>query len=73
MLFTVGLSAPSASLYMTPSCGVSFTEPKEWDAIQRPRQAEQWAQENVMRFNKSKCNLDLFGLWQFSLSAQAGG
>ena len=44
--------------------------PKGWDTIQRPRQAEQWAQENLMRFNKARstcyscrCPCSLQGRW----------
>jgi len=35
----------------------AVSTPEGWDAIQRPRQAEQWVQMNLMRFNKAKCKV----------------
>ena len=44
----MGLSAPSASLVMTRGTGCH---------PERPKQSEQWAQVNLMTFNKSKCKI----------------
>ncbi|GAB0184609.1 mitochondrial enolase superfamily member 1 [Grus japonensis] len=48
-----GMSAPSASLPMTPSCVVNTLEGR--DAIQRD--LERWACANRMKFNKAKCKV----------------
>jgi len=40
----------------TKLCGVVDMS-EGWVAIQTPRQAEQWAQENLMKFNKAKCKI----------------
>ena len=56
MTLIVGLSAPSASLLMTPRCGVQSTHQRRQDAIQwNLDRIEQWAQVNFVMFNKSKC------------------
>ena len=53
---TVRLSVPSASLLMTPSCGVSI--PEGGDAIQRdPDRLEQWVQVNLMMLKKPKSRI----------------
>ncbi|GAB0183581.1 mitochondrial enolase superfamily member 1 [Grus japonensis] len=54
--WTVGSSAPSASLPMTPSCVVDMLEGR--DAIQLdPYRLEMWAHVNLMKFNKAKCKV----------------
>jgi len=51
----VGLSAPSASLPMTPKCvAVNTLEGRE--AIQRDLdRLERWANANLRKINKAKC------------------
>jgi len=52
---TVGSSAPPASLLMDVGAGDA---PDGQDIIQRDiHRLEQWAQENLMSFNKSKCKV----------------
>jgi len=42
---------------MTPPVGCSqYTRGMERH-LERPRQTEQWAQEDLMRFNEAKCNV----------------
>ena len=54
MTSAVGLSVHSVTLQMTPSCGVQPT-PQRQETIQRYLdRLEQWVQENIMRFDKSK-------------------
>jgi len=65
VLFTVFISDIDGGIKCTFSkfvddtklCGVAG-RPKGWDAIQKdPDRLEQWAQVNLMRFNKSKCKV----------------
>jgi len=52
----MGCSAPSASLLMMPSgAGVTL---KGRNSIQRNK-LKKWAQDKIMRFNKTKCRMFL--------------
>jgi len=57
----------------TKLCGV-VNVPKAWDAIQRdPDMPRQWPQENLMRFNKSKCKVLYLGHGNTHYQYKLGG
>lgn len=52
-----GIECALSSSQTTPSCVVQSARPGDRMPSQRPRQAEQRAQENLVRLNKAKCKL----------------
>ena len=57
IIFVVSLIAPTASLQKMQNSVVWLTCLRDSMLTERPRQAEQLAQGNLMRFNESKCKV----------------